>query len=366
MIKFLTHSFLVIFLITTFSCRSNETVVKKFTDGVYKGEIDKKGNKHGNGLIIWNDGSSYQGEFQKDLRHGEGLFNWNNGESYEGEYTKDERTGIGVYRWPDGSKYEGSFLNGKRHGFGKFQSATGIIYEGQWHNDITREIQNISHTNLAGSVGQEKEKSLPIPSGTLSKTSEPPIDIQDSNTLKTSEPSESSENKSILATEEKKATQPKISNLIKEENNYLASQPPMESSEEIINVAPELPKKEIVVKIDNESDSIEVLPLPNQKIIDSIPPQSTGTRAENKSNIWTGTVEEAEKLFFSETIGGIDTVKDVGTKIPFTGKMQIISENGSLLGEVNLLNGKLHGEEIILDEKGTVVERYFWDKGIEK
>ena len=45
--------------------------------------------------------------------------------------------------------------------------------------------------------------------------------------------------------------------------------------------------------------------------------------------------------------------------------MQIISENGSLLGEVNLLNGKLHGEEIILDEKGTVVERYFWDKGIE-
>ena len=76
MIKSLTQSILVIFVITTFSCRSNETVVKKFTDGVYKGEIDKKGNKHGNGLIIWNDGSSYQGEFQKDLRHGEGLFNW--------------------------------------------------------------------------------------------------------------------------------------------------------------------------------------------------------------------------------------------------------------------------------------------------
>jgi hypothetical protein len=281
-------------------------------------------------------------------------------------YTKDERTGIGIYRWPDGSKYEGSFLNGKRHGFGKFQSATGIIYEGQWHNDITREIQNISHTNLAGSVVQEKEISLPISSGTLSKTSEPPIDIQDSNTLKTSESSESSENKSILASEEKKATQPNVSNLIKEENNYLSSQPPMESSEGIINVAPELPKKEIVVKVENESDSVEVLPLPNQKIFDSNPPRKTGTRAENKSNIWTGTVEEAEKLFFSETIGGIDTVKDVGTKIPFTGKMQIISENGSLLGEVNLLNGHLHGEEIILDEKGTVVERYSWDKGIEK
>ena len=30
-----------------------------------------------------------------------------------------------------------------------------------------------------------------------------------------------------------------------------------------------------------------------------------------------------------------------------------------------VLDGKLHGEEMILDEKGTVVERYFWNKGIE-
>ena len=61
-----------------------------------KVKLIKRETNMGNGLIIWNDGSSYQGEFQKDLRHGEGLFNWNNGESYEGEYTKDERTGIGV------------------------------------------------------------------------------------------------------------------------------------------------------------------------------------------------------------------------------------------------------------------------------
>ena len=45
--------------------------------------------------------------------------------------------------------------------------------------------------------------------------------------------------------------------------------------------------------------------------------------------------------------------------------MQVLSESGSLLGEVNLLNGQLHGEELILDEKGTIVERYFWEKGIE-
>ena len=61
-------------------------------------------------------------------------------------------------------------------------------------NDIAREIQNVSHTKLAGSVGaREGKKPTFMPSGTLSKTSEPPIDIEDPNTLKTSDPSESSE-----------------------------------------------------------------------------------------------------------------------------------------------------------------------------
>ena len=45
--------------------------------------------------------------------------------------------------------------------------------------------------------------------------------------------------------------------------------------------------------------------------------------------------------------------------------MQILNEKGTMLGEVNLLNGQLHGEEIILDESGVIVERYLWEKGVE-
>jgi antitoxin component YwqK of YwqJK toxin-antitoxin module len=45
--------------------------------------------------------------------------------------------------------------------------------------------------------------------------------------------------------------------------------------------------------------------------------------------------------------------------------MQILNKNGSILGEVNLLDGKLHGEEIILDDTGIIVERYLWNKGVE-
>ena len=32
-------------------------------------------------------------------------------------------------------------------------------------------------------------------------------------------------------------------------------------------------------------------------------------------------------------------------------------------GEVNLLNGRLHGEEIFFDRTGEITERNFWDNG---
>jgi len=83
------------------------------------------------------------------------------------------------------------------------------------------------------------------------------------------------------------------------------------------------------------------------------------------TNTWTGTVSEAEEQFTTNTVNGIDIVKDVNSQVPFTGKMQILNKNGSILGEVNLLDGKLHGEEIILDDTGIIVERYLWNKGVE-
>jgi antitoxin component YwqK of YwqJK toxin-antitoxin module len=76
-------------------------------------------------------------------------------------------------------------------------------------------------------------------------------------------------------------------------------------------------------------------------------------------------VSEAEEQFTTNTVNGIDIVKDVNSQVPFTGKMQILNKNGSILGEVNLLDGKLHGEEIILDDTGIIVERYLWNKGVE-
>ena len=67
-----------------FSCQSTNYTTIDFSDGSYTGEIDSKGRKHGKGVYKWLDGSTYEGDFKKDLRHGNGLFKWSNGESYKG------------------------------------------------------------------------------------------------------------------------------------------------------------------------------------------------------------------------------------------------------------------------------------------
>ena len=45
------------------------------------------------------------------------------------------RDGSGVMIWPDGSRYDGTWVNNKANGKGRLIHADGDIYEGQWEND---------------------------------------------------------------------------------------------------------------------------------------------------------------------------------------------------------------------------------------
>ena len=93
--------------------------------------------------------------------------------------------------------------------------------------------------------------------------------------------------------------------------------------------------------------------------------ETVDTGSNQKSlNVWTGTVAEAEEQFITELNNGIDTVINANSKQPFSGRMQILNQNGSLMGEVNLLDGQLHGEETFMNETGVVTERNIWEKGI--
>jgi hypothetical protein len=357
MLNSFIQAFFVILIFSFLSCSSKENVVKKFQDGVYKGQIDKKGRKHGEGIIIWNDGSSYEGSFKKDLRHGTGFFTWKNGESYKGDYLNDIRTGSGIYRWTDGSFYEGSFLRGKRHGFGRFQTSNGIIYEGEWHEDENREIKNISHKNRARAlkiVKDEKEETA------LSKELVPSTNNLSGSFSK--QPTEKNIVRSVNIEE------PFKKEMVFEDNQ-------LSSISENKNIET-IQSPNSIIEVSSDKSSVEEESTNDGFIITSVKQTaetdntilSEGDQPNQYvegTNTWTGTVSEAEEQFTTDTVNGIDIVKDVNSQVPFTGKMQILNKNGSILGEVNLLDGKLHGEEIILDDTGIIVERYLWNKGVE-
>ena len=82
----------------------------------------------------------------------------------------------------------------------------------------------------------------------------------------------------------------------------------------------------------------------------------------SESKVWSGTVREAEIAFQTKLIEGIDTVFDRKTDRRFSGKMEIVDSSGVKKGELELVNGRMNGEELFY-ENGELVEKYLWENG---
>ena len=76
-----------------------------------------------------------------------------------------------------------------------------------------------------------------------------------------------------------------------------------------------------------------------------------------------GTVDDIEKEFYAQSEQGIDTMRDRKTNKLITGSLTVTEANGKVLGVVNLLKGKIHGEELFFDDNGKVKERNYWING---
>ena len=90
---------------------------------------------HGHGVLRWNSGSVYEGNFSEGYRDGEGIYTYSAASAcvrYEGNYVKDKVNGFGKLIYRDGSCYEGEFKNGKYDGRGKLTHADGSEEEGIW------------------------------------------------------------------------------------------------------------------------------------------------------------------------------------------------------------------------------------------
>lgn len=123
---------------------------------VYEGPMNK-GERHGTGVLITEEGTMFRGEFVKGLQKGKGelvddksrkagvmddlkleglgVERDADGVRYEGEYKAGIYNGQGVMTWPSGNQYEGSYKDGARNGQGTIKLADGAQYTGNWVAD---------------------------------------------------------------------------------------------------------------------------------------------------------------------------------------------------------------------------------------
>ena len=73
---------------------------------------------HGEGAMIWRDGTIYKGALQGGLRHGHGVTTKATGETYTGEYQNDKQDGVGTYTFSSGDTYQGEYKGDRKHGQG--------------------------------------------------------------------------------------------------------------------------------------------------------------------------------------------------------------------------------------------------------
>lgn len=94
----------------------------------------KNNHLSGYGVMTWRNGSTYLGDWEKDLRHGFGIYRTLYGTEYSGGWSEGKRHGFGVYVNELGEEYVGEWAEGKMHGVGRLLSANGSIYEGNFQN----------------------------------------------------------------------------------------------------------------------------------------------------------------------------------------------------------------------------------------
>ncbi len=133
---------------------------KEIEEGkIYYGEWDNlTDKKHGRGIILYPDGTKYEGylvndkcnikgkytknneeyyegEWKDDKKEGDGVLYDMNGYRYEGKFKNNKQNGYGVETWADGNKFEGNFEDGVKKGNGKFSFNDGNYYDGLFENN---------------------------------------------------------------------------------------------------------------------------------------------------------------------------------------------------------------------------------------
>merc|ERR1711971_971342 len=106
----------------TFEYRGDDEAARLMYDGGWK---DKAAE--GNGVMKWQNGDRYEGDWVAGLREGKGKYlSKATGGKYEGEYAADLKEGLGKYTFANGDSYDGQWKAGLRHGQGTYAWEEGV------------------------------------------------------------------------------------------------------------------------------------------------------------------------------------------------------------------------------------------------
>ncbi|XP_073759581.1 MORN repeat-containing protein 1 isoform X1 [Callorhinus ursinus] len=107
------------------------------------------GEPQGHGVMKYKAGGHYEGEFSHGLREGHGHLVDRDGQAYWGSFHENKRHGRGHMVFRNGDKYEGDWVRDQRQGHGVLCRADGSTYEGQWHSDVFSGLGNMTHCSGA-------------------------------------------------------------------------------------------------------------------------------------------------------------------------------------------------------------------------
>ena len=106
-----------------------------YNNGYYKGEVDERGKRHGEGTYYWSDGSYFRGKWSED-KAVSGKYYWPTGTYYEGTVTDNGKkisvTGKGTTYFKSGAIYKGYHENCYEDGKGTMYYTDGVTYKGNW------------------------------------------------------------------------------------------------------------------------------------------------------------------------------------------------------------------------------------------
>ena len=108
---------------------------KKGFGGNYDGDLNARGERHGHGLFVADNGNEYEGEWKNDKRDGSGKATYNTGDIYIGNWKNCKRNGMGTMYIENVDVYEGGWKSGYKDRPGTYKWRDGEVDLSRYSSD---------------------------------------------------------------------------------------------------------------------------------------------------------------------------------------------------------------------------------------